>query len=237
MDDNDTIEKASQWMQENKEYILEKIVTERNPRDAKECIFMAGSPGAGKTETVRRLKLKETFTILEADEIRVLNPYYQKTTETQKGNAHLIQKAASIGLEHCRKYCIENGIAFVQDTTLSNRGSVDLIKKLSNANWNMTIFYIYQDPEKAWQFTKAREEIEGRSVPKESFAESFTGIIHNIEKIQQKYPSIRILVTTKNGMETTGQKEISPQKGILDILVESGIEIPDKNAILQIISR
>ena len=236
MNDDDIIEKAAQWMQENKEYILKKIVTERSPRTAKECIFMAGSPGAGKTETVRRLRLKETFTILEADEIRVLNPHYQKTTETQKGNAHLIQKAASIGLEHCRKYCIENGVAFVQDTTFSNRGSIDLVRKLTNAGWDMTIIFIYQNPEKAWQFTKAREEIEGRNIPKESFAESFTSIIRNIERIQGKYPDIRVILAIKDGIETAERVKLEHET-ITSALKERDIVIPDKNAILQVISR
>lgn len=236
MHDNEIIEKAAQWMGENKEHILKKIVTEQNPRNAKECIFMAGSPGAGKTETVRRLKLKETFTILEADEIRVLNPHYQKTAETQKGNAHLIQKAASIGLEHCRKYCIENGIAFVQDTTFSNRGSIDLVRKLTNAGWDMTIIFIYQHPEKAWQFTKAREEIEGRNVSKESFAESFTNIIRNIERVQEKYSNIRVILAIKDGIEIAERVKLGNET-ITSALKERDIEIPDKNAILQAISR
>ena len=236
MQDDGTIEKAAQWTQENKERILKKIVTEQNPRNAKECIFMAGSPGAGKTETVRRLKLKETFTILEADEIRVLNPHYQKTTETQKGNAHLIQKAASIGLEYCRKYCIENGMVFVQDTTFSNRGSIDLVRKLTNAGWDMTIIFIYQDPEKAWQFTKAREEIEGRNIPKESFAESFTGIIRNIERVQGKHPDMRVILAIKDGTETVERVKLEHET-ITSALKERDIVMPDKNAILQAISR
>ena len=152
-------------MNENNEHVLQKIVLDRNLRNARECIFMAGCPGAGKTETVRRLELRETFTVLEADEIRVLNPHYRKTAGTEKGNAHLLQKAASIGLECCRAYCIENEIAFVQDTTFSNRGSIDLVRKLLNKDWKVIVIFIFQNPKKSMGIHKGKRDKRGEKHP------------------------------------------------------------------------
>ena len=227
-------EKSVQWMNENKENILKKIVTNKNPRKAKECILMAGSPGAGKTETVKRLKLRETFIVLEADEIRVLNDHYQKATKERAGNAHLIQKAASIGLDYCRAYCIENDIAFVQDTTLSNRGSIDMVRKLLNSGWKITIIFIFQDPKKAWEFTKAREAKEGRNIPKESFAKSFANIVENIRKVQEKHPKAQVVLNIKNGKEVIKYVKLKGEN-IESILTDNGIKVPKYTDALKLI--
>lgn len=231
--DEETIKNAAEWAEKHKEKVARYVILKGDVRKDKECILMAGSPGAGKTEMVRNLHLDETFTILEADAIREMNYYYKKTEGEQKGNAHLIQKAASIGLNYCRKMCIENEIAFVQDTTLQNHGSRDLIKKLLKAGWIVKIFFVFQSPENAWRFTKARERKEGRNVPKESFAESFTNIFKNLEHIQKKHPEVVINVLTKKGGKI---KEIkTANKPISSVLGEVGINIPSKDAILKAI--
>ena len=68
MVDEKIIEQAAQWMRENTDRVLRSVVLDREPRTARKCIFMAGSPGAGKTETVHRLRLRERFVVLEAEE-------------------------------------------------------------------------------------------------------------------------------------------------------------------------
>ena len=233
-EDEEIIARAVQWAQKKKDFVLEKTVSEENRRSAKECIFMAGLPGAGKTETVRRLELKKTFTVLEADEIRLLNPEYRGTTDHEKGNAHLIQKATSIGLDYCRKYCVEHEIAFVQDTTLSNRGSIDLIRKLHNKEWDVTIIFVSQDPLRAWEFAKERERKEGRNVPMESFAESLANIVDNLQRIRDKYPGVRIKVALKEGRSMKKIVTVEEQP-VKSILVENGIVEFDKNRILELI--
>ena len=42
----------------------------------------------------------------------------------------------------------------------------------------------------------------------ESFAESFTGVIGNIERVQEKYPAVRIVLNIKDGMETIESIEL-----------------------------
>ena len=234
MVDEKIIEQAAQWMRENTDRVLRSIVLDREPRTAKECIFMAGSPGAGKTETVHRLRLRERFVVLEADEIRTLNPFYRKTIDNEKGNAHLIQKAASIGLEYCRKYCIDNDIAFVQDTTFSNRGSIDLVRKLVNTGWDITIIFVFQSVRRAWEFTKIREAKEGRSIPAESFARSFANVVENIQRLQERCPGIHISLIVKDGVSVKRSLKIT-QNPIKSVLVDNDIAILEESAILKII--
>ena len=228
----ETIEKkAAKWAEENEEQILKEIVFDRKYRISKMCILMAGSPGAGKTETVRQLELEKRFTVLEADEIREMNPCYKKTENGQEGNAHLLQKATSVGLDYCRKVCMEKGIAFVQDTTFQNSGSRNLVKKLLKEGWASIIFFIFQDPKYAWKFTQARELEEGRNIPKESFAESFTNILRNIEYVQKRYPQVSVFLAIKEGKEI---KEFTfGKKPIRNMLEDYGVTIPSKSAILK----
>ena len=232
MNNDETIKKAVQWMEEHKEQILRDIVLDQNPAYEKGCIFMAGSAGAGKTETVRRMELEKQFIILDVDTIRVRNAYYKKTEGERKGNAHLIQKAAGKGLNYCREYCINHGIAFVQDATFSNDGSVKLVKKLLKNEWNITILYIYQNPQMAWHFTKIREQSEGRNITKENFARSFTNSVTNIEKVQEQFPNIEVFLVIKNGLETKKRTKLS-KINIIAALAENHIDIPSEDDILK----
>ena len=234
MVDEKIIEQAAQWMRENTDRVLRDIVLSQKPRTARECIFMAGSPGAGKTETVHRLRLRERFVVLEADEIRVLNPFYRKTVDDEKGNAHLIQKAASIGLDYCRKYCIDNAVAFVQDTTFSNKGSIDLVRKLVNAGWDITIIFVFQSVQRAWEFTKIREAKEGRSIPAESFARSFANVVENIQRLQEKCPGIHISLIIKDGVDVKRTLKIK-ESPIKSVLMDTGVAIPEEGAILKML--
>ena len=49
----------------------------------------------------------------------------------------------------------------------------------------MTLFYVYQDPQVAWSFTKERELVEGRVVPKDTFINAFFQARENIEKVKK----------------------------------------------------
>ena len=72
------------------------------------AVFMAGSPGAGKTEISKALiDLFEVPTVrIDADDIRNLLPGYTG------GNSSLFQGAASIGVEKILDFCIEKSRSF-----------------------------------------------------------------------------------------------------------------------------
>lgn len=65
-------------------------------------LFMAGSPGAGKTEVSRGLvrKFKDAPVRIDADEIRTLCPEYTGA------NAHVFQKAANKGVNTLFDYVL-----------------------------------------------------------------------------------------------------------------------------------
>lgn len=54
-------------------------------------------------------------------------------------------------------------------------------RSLDHARY-VSIFYVYQDPILAWEFTKAREALEGRKVPKNIFVDSLFKAKENVGK-------------------------------------------------------
>lgn len=150
-------------------------------------VFMAGSPGAGKTEFSKNLinileAGKERRVIrIDGDEIRALIPGYTG------GNSHLFQGTISLIVEKMHDYVLKHKQSFVLDGTFSKyEKGADNIKRSLKHNRPVFIFYIYQKPEIAWKFTQAREKKEGRNIPKSAFIEQFFGAMTTVNKISSE---------------------------------------------------
>lgn len=206
---------AIDYINSHKDELVRKFIESKKPLKLDLLtFFMAGSPGAGKTEFSRRYmneeidrsdhklinRLRELrsdidnarslFVRIDVDEIREFIPYYRKTNVKAciKGNAHVIQKAANKGLDILRKYCLQNGISFLHDGTFGNYDTMrDLIKKSLRKGRSVQVFYIYLDPLVAWEFTRAREFLEGRNIVKEKFIEQFFASRKNVAKIKEEF--------------------------------------------------
>ncbi len=206
---------AKKYIEGHKDELIKKFILDKKPlRINALSLFMAGSPGAGKTEFANNympVKLdkadKELQRILsdnnidideaesllikiDVDEIRDFIPGYRKTNTTieQKGNAHVIQSAANRGLDILRKFCFDNAISFLHDGTFGNYDTMrELIKKSISKGRTVHIYYLYLDPLKAWEFTKAREYIEGRNIVKDKFIQQFFDSQVNIDKIKKEF--------------------------------------------------
>lgn len=151
-------------------------------------VFMAGSPGAGKTEFSKELinilwdNSKNLTARIDADEIRKKLPGYTG------GNAYLFQGAVSIAVEKIHDSVLKNKQNFILDGTLSNfEKAKDNIERSLNKGRTIFIFYIYQDPITAWEFTKRREEKEGRRILKETFIEQFFSAKNVVNKLKEHF--------------------------------------------------
>lgn len=92
-------ESAKEWVKRNKKQIIEKFANLKNfpPVENPFTMFMAGSPGAGKTEFSKTF-IKDypgnvKIVRIDADEIRELIPDYKE------GKAYKVQGAAALGVE------------------------------------------------------------------------------------------------------------------------------------------
>jgi len=149
---------------------------------------MAGSPGAGKTETSKIFIsllskiIKVNIVRIDADEIREMIPGYKGA------NSGYFQEAVSLGVNKIFDHVIKKKLNFLLDGTFASwnvsQNNVDIcIRK----NRQIHIIYIYQDPILCWDLVKARERKEGRVVPLNEFVDEFFNAKENVIKIKNIY--------------------------------------------------
>ena len=124
-------------------------------------VFMAGSPGAGKTEFSKNF-LKgagEGAVRIDPDEIRDVIPQYTG------GNSHLFQYAVNIGVDKVFYHVLSHDQNFILDGTMANfkKAHENITRTLKQREF-IQIFYLFQDPVIAWEFTKKRELVEHRNI-------------------------------------------------------------------------
>jgi UDP-N-acetylglucosamine kinase len=185
--DIDIAEASKAFIKKEKALLIEKFANLEKfpPLKNASTIFMAGSPGAGKTEfSLRWIKLMTPSRIvrIDADEIKKLIPYYNGE------NSDIVQGAAGIGVEKIYDYVLKNNQSALMDGTFSNYNVARKnIQRSLERNRKVGIFYIYQDPIIAWDFTKKREKLEGRYMPKEAFIQSFFNAKENIKLAKKEF--------------------------------------------------
>ena len=120
----------------------------------------------------------------------------RQTSSAEKSST---QKSASSWLvEQSLKYVLEHGYSFIlEDTFAILSAEKNIIRALKN-NFRVTIFYVYQDPKVAWDFTRKHELAEGRHVPKEMFINAFFKSRENIEKVKNRHPEVVLHIMIKD---------------------------------------
>lgn len=168
--------------------------------------FMAGSPGAGKTEYsksfIKQLEIKHParkIVRIDADEIRDWVPQYDHTNSAE------IQRAAALGVEKLLDCVLRQDQDFLLDATFALYDkSLQNITRCLHKGRKVGITYIYQDPKVAWDFTKKRETLEGRRVPKHTFIDAFFKAKENVDRIKQELGSnIELELIIKNVEQKT----------------------------------
>lgn len=184
-----------EYAKAHKDTFIRSVIGDIKPSNEKDqdAIFMAGSPGAGKSEVAQGLVDNfSNHVVIDADYFRTQFPDYNGM------NSSLFQKASSWLVEQTFKFVIDNGYSFILDATFAILSAEKNIKRALNNHYTVTIVYVYQDPEIAWCFTKQREKVEGRVVPKETFINAFFKSRENIEKIKSRYPEVTLHMIVKN---------------------------------------
>ncbi|NNA03661.1 zeta toxin family protein [Pseudomonas lundensis] len=155
------------------------------PEEAPVSVFMAGSPGAGKTEASMALvNLFADTSILRIDPDELRNEFETYTG----GNSWLFQGAVSILVEKILDFAIAQRQSFLLDGTFSNldvaRRNVD--RSLGKGRY-VQILYVYQNPILAWGFVKAREEAEGRRIRPEHFVDQYFAARDVVNALKLEY--------------------------------------------------
>jgi UDP-N-acetylglucosamine kinase len=145
------------------------------PEEHPVSVFMAGSPGAGKTESSKELIVElESRTPgskvlrIDPDDLRSEFPGYDGK------NSWLFQGAASIWVDRMLDLAFSQNQSFILDGTLSDHDRAKRnIERCLRHGRAVQILYVYQDPLLAWQFVQAREAEEGRRIYPPRFIEIY----------------------------------------------------------------
>ena len=145
---------------------------------------MAGSPGAGKTEVSKRLveSLGEGAPVrIDADEVREMCPGYTGT------NSHVFQSAASKGVNILYDHVLDERLNAIMDTTFQYAGALENIQRSLDKGRAVAIYYLYQNPKIAWEFTQKREAIEHRRVSLDDFIGAFLRARENVRAAKERF--------------------------------------------------
>lgn len=172
---------AKDWAKDkiNQQRVVEAFLHDHKPPQKKRAIFMAGIPGAGKTEFVRNFKpsLMKDMVVIEHDQLVEYIQGYQPE------NYYHFRKAGSILVTKLFDECLKQGYSFVFDGTLSHDNGYKNIKKSLKKGFDVFIIYIHQDTASAWKLTQARELVKKRAIEKQGFISTCKAINNSLRRI------------------------------------------------------
>lgn len=162
---------AIKYLKENKAYLFEIYLNTKLPIDEKIAYFTAGPSGAGKTEFIQKfIEIESNLLHLDVDVVRD----FFKSVGYNGKNSDLFQKPASWGVQFLFDEAIKNmNLSLVVDSNLSHfQTAKENMLKLLKQNYKIEIFYVYNDLEKYFLYTKKRETVTSRVVPEDVFFKS-----------------------------------------------------------------
>jgi len=214
-EERETEREATRWIRRepNKRTIISKFADPNTypPTEHPLVTFMAGSPGAGKSEFVKSFKqsleeiTKARPVVIDPDAVREFLPGY-----TGK-NSYLFQRPISIGVDDLFSFSLKHNQNIIVDGTFSDytRARANVVRVL-NKYGVIIILYVIQSPEIAWAFTQLREVTEGRNIRKEDFISRFIGAKETVDKIKLEFKDrIRLNVIQKDYKDTKTNKQIA----------------------------
>ncbi len=196
-----TEDNALTFARDNKKVIAQTLTDDSRfiPEEEPVSVFMAGSPGAGKTEASIELLAKvEEHGIeilrIDPDELRKEFPEYNG------GNSWLFQRGVSILVDKIHDLALKNSQSFILDGTLSNYeiAEKNIARSLKRKRM-VQILYVYQDPKLAWNFVTSREIVEGRHIHPEHFIAQYFAARNVVNKLKDKFGSkLKVDLLMKN---------------------------------------
>lgn len=188
---------ATAYVRDHKRELIERFASLEHylPDNRPVSIFMAGSPGAGKTEFSKRLM--ESFESqpvrIDADEIREWIP------DRHSNDASVFQKACTDGVQKLYDHVLHKRLNVILDGTFAYAKVTENVGRSLKHRRKVEIYFLYQDPLLSWKFTKDREKEEHRNVPKDTFINAFFASQDNVDQVKQQFgKDVELNVVIKN---------------------------------------
>lgn len=200
-EEEDFRERAIEFARDNRKDIARRLTdpTVYLPEDAPVSIFMAGSPGAGKTEASKELieAVGGSLLRIDPDELRHEFDGYDGA------NAWLFQGAVSILVERILDFAFKQNQSFLLDGTLSHyEKAKHNVQRSLGRRRAVQILYVYQEPKQAWAFVQEREGLEGRHIALETFIGQYfeaRKVVNALKKEFGKAIQVDLLMKNING--------------------------------------
>lgn len=206
------------WARKNKNKLIKEYFRKQDFKGSKPpvAIFMAGIPGAGKTEFT-----KELLKSLDENPLRIDMDEIAEDIEGYKAHvAYAFRAAATIILERVFDTALKKKIDFIFDGTFGSAKAIANVRRSLSRGYKVKVYYIYQNPKTAWSFTKAREIVEHRSIDREGFIDSYFSIRENIMVLQEEYSDVIISLIIKGENNFVGSR-LEDVKDVFKQLPES----------------
>ena len=201
MEANKISAEALEYARANSKKIVKKYLSGVPKPKAPKSIFMAGAPGAGKTDASKRFLENlsfvdgEKFIRIDADELRKEFPGYDGE------NADSFQEASTFLAGELHFAALESGVNFVWDGTFSKLEiqKQNICRSLQQDRL-VVVIYVHQTPEAAWRFVHIRQKAEGRGVPKAKFITKYIESRNVANAVKKHFGGkIRLNLVIRNG--------------------------------------
>lgn len=194
-----------EWVKLHQKEIVNRIISGADlvPSEKPIAIFMAGLPGAGKTELSQGF-IKQSdggLVRIDMDELATLVSGY--TPE----RADEFRGAATRLLNVLFDKVIRKRLSFIMDGTFGSPVALQNIERVLKRGYEVQIAFACQDPKLAWNFTKARERVEHRAISEEGFLNSYYKTIGNLHDLAKRhYKDVEIDIFMKNRDNSVGER-------------------------------
>lgn len=175
-------EAAGTFARANRRAIARRRTAGFNPESEPVSVFMAGSPGAGKTEaSIELISRFGGWPILriDPDELR------EELSGYSGGNAWLFQGAVARLVDAMLDRAFQDDLSFVLDGTFASYEVArrNVVRALDRGR-RVQVLYVYQEPMLAWRFVQAREAAEGRRILPEHFIDQYFGAREVVNRLK-----------------------------------------------------
>lgn len=204
-----------EWAKRHQKEIASRLISdaELEPSTHPIAIFMAGLPGAGKTELSQGL-IKEASPKpirIDMDELATMIEGYtpEKADEFRAGATRLLNVIFD--------KVIKSRLDFVLDGTFGSPVALRNIERVLKRGYEVQVAFACQDPKLAWEFTKAREMVEHRSITKDGFLEAYYKTFNNLHLLAKRnYPDVLLNIFVKKQDNSVGSTFIGVSDDAID---------------------
>ena len=231
-----TIGSETAWARGHKDRLVGAILADYPlaVSDERSAIFMAGLPGAGKTEFANgllQILQPGSMVRLDMDEIATKIEGYTPR------EADRFRSGASIILARAIDEVLRQKMNFLLDGTFGHKRAIENVQRALGMVYAVKIFYVVQDPRVAWNFTKQREKIEHRAISLEGFVNAFFNTPRNIfDLMSQKYDKMGVTIIRKDNTNAEVGRQENINLQMMGEFIRTEIKQYDKDSLRRYIN-